>query len=169
MKDPPLAEQLTRMADYLGPVAETAGARGLRLGLLPHLDFRAGELLDVVRRVGHPALRLAYDTANAFPVCEEPLDAARLLAPYAVAVAFKDVQVYPHRSNDVTIWGTPIGEGSVDFRHILPLLAEQLPDPEGTTACVKLRLPKESTAHDDWMRRSLTFLRARLDAPAGAA
>ena len=162
MKEPPLAEQLRRMGEHLVPVAEQAGARHLRLGLLPHLDYRAAEILEVVRRVDRPALRAAYDTANAFPVCEEPVDAARLLAPHAVAVALKDVQIQPHRSNDVTIFGTPIGDGSVDFDAILPLLAAELPDPAGTTACVKLRLPDGSAEHDAWLRRSLDFLRARL-------
>lgn len=167
MKDPPLGEQLARMADHLAPVAEEAGRRGLRLGLLPHLDYRAAEILGVVRQADQGALGLAYDTANAFPVCEEPVVAARLLAPHAVAVALKDVQVYPARSNDVTIWGTPLGEGSVDFEPILSLLTEHLPDPAGTTACVKLRLPPASQEHDAWMRRSLEYLRARLDG-AGA-
>jgi sugar phosphate isomerase/epimerase len=162
MKDRPLAEQLRRMAEHLAPVADEARSRGIRLGLLPHLDYRAAEVLDVVRRADHPALRAAYDTANAFPVCEEPADAARLLAPHAIAVAFKDVEIRPHRSNDVTIFGTPIGDGSVDFDAILPLLAEHLPDPTGTTACVKLRLPDGSAEHDAWLRRSLAFLRDRL-------
>jgi sugar phosphate isomerase/epimerase len=162
MKVPPLAEQLRLMARHLTPVAEEGQRRGLRLGLLPHLDYRAVEILDVVRRVDHPALRTAFDTANAFPVCEEPLEAARLLAPHTIAVALKDVEIRPHRSNDVTIFGTPIGDGSVDFDAILPVLAAQLPDPASTTACIKLRLPDGSTEHDAWMRRSLEFLRSRL-------
>jgi sugar phosphate isomerase/epimerase len=166
MKTPPLAEQLDHMADHLAPAAEEAGRRGLRLGLLPHLDYRAAEILGVVRRVGQGALGLAYDTANAFPVCEDPVDAARLLAPHAVAIALKDVQIYPHRSNDITIWGTPIGDGSVDFETILPLLNQQLTDPDNTTACVKLRLPSDSREHDTWMRQSLEYLRARLNRPA---
>ncbi|MBI3972112.1 MAG: sugar phosphate isomerase/epimerase [Chloroflexi bacterium] len=162
MKDLPLAAQLGAMTEHLAPVAGEAGRRGLRLGLLPHLDYRAAEILQVVQDVGDPGLRVAYDTANAFPVCEEPVEAARLLAPHAVAVAFKDVQIYPYRSNDVTIWGTPIGAGSVDFDAIVPLLAAQLPEPAGTTACIKLRLPPDSREHDAWMRQSLDFLRARL-------
>jgi sugar phosphate isomerase/epimerase len=162
MKDPPLAEQLSLAATHLRLVAERAAERGLRLGLLPHLDYRAAEILEVIQRVDHPSLRAAYDTANAFPVCEEPVEAARLLAPHAVAVAFKDVEVRPHRSNEVTIFGTPIGDGSVDFDAILPLLEAELPDAPGTTACIKLRLPDGSREHDAWLRRSLEFLRTRL-------
>jgi sugar phosphate isomerase/epimerase len=79
-----------------------------------------------------------------------------------VAVAFKDVQIFPHRSNDVTILGTPIGAGSVDFEAIVPELLARLPDPAATTACVKLRLPARSAEHDAWMRQSLEFLRPLL-------
>lgn len=166
MREPPLADQLRLMADHLTSVADSAAERGLRLGLLPHLDYRAQEILQVVQQV--PALRVALDCANALPVCEEPVDAARTLAPHAIAIAFKDLQVYPHRSNDVTIWGTPIGRGSVDYDSILPLLASLLPDPAATTACIKLRLPPGSTEHDSWLRQSLAFLRPRLEGASGA-
>ena len=73
--------------------------------------------------------------------------------------AFKDVQIYPHRSNDVTIWGTPIGQGSVDFDAIIPLLSENLPAPDDTTVCIKLRLPPDNHEHEMWMVQSLDYLK----------
>ena len=159
-RQPPLADQLSLAADHLRPVAVAASERGIRLGLLPHLNYRGHEMVSVMEKVGHPNLKMAFDTTNPFPVCEEPVEAAKVVLPHAVAVAFKDVQIYPHRSNDVTIWGTPIGRGSVDFETLLPMLSGRLPDPEGTTACIKLRLPPGSAEHADWMDRSLTFLRS---------
>ncbi len=166
-RQPPLADQLSLAADHLGPVAEAASEREIQLGLLPHLDYRGHEMVSVMEKVSHPNLKMAFDTTNPFPVCEDPVEAAKVVLPHAVAVAFKDVQIYPHRSNDVTIWGTPIGRGSVDFDTLLPMLNERLPHPEGTTACIKLRLPPESTDHADWMDRSLAFLRSH-PALAGA-
>ena len=160
--EPPLEDQLKRMADHLGPVAEAASEREIRLGLLPHLDYRGKELVSVMETVGHPHLRMAFDTANALPVCEDPVDAARSVLPHAIAVAFKDARVYPGRSNQVTIWGTPIGQGSVDFETILRMMAEQLPDPDGTTVAIKLRLPPDSQEHEVWMEQSLEYLRSHL-------
>ena len=162
-REPPLVEQLRIIPDSLRIVAETAAERGLQLGLLPHLDYRGHEMVAAMQAVDHPALKMAFDTANPFPVCEEPVDAARAVLPHAVAVALKDVQIYPHRSNDVTIWGTPLGAGSVDFAAILPLLAELLPDPAATTACVKLRLPPDGGDHAEWMAQSLRFLRQQME------
>ncbi len=161
-KEPPLEGQLKRMADHLGPVAEAASERDVQLGLLPHLDYRGKELVSVMETVGHPHLRMAFDTANALPVCEDPVDAARSVLPHAIAVAFKDARVYPGRSNQVTIWGTPIGQGSVDFEGILEMMAEELPDPDGTTVAIKLRLPHESQEHKVWMEESLEYLRSHL-------
>ena len=158
---PPLAEQQRRMVDNLAGIAHTAGERSIQLGLLAHLDYRAAEMIAVMEKVDHPALKMAFDTANPFPVCEEPVEAARSTLCHTVAVALKDVRIFPNRSNDVTIWGTPIGEGSVDFQTILPMLSELLPSPKSTTVSIKLRLPPDSTAHDEWMRGSLEFLNSQ--------
>ena len=158
--DPPLDQQLANAVGNLGPLADEAAARDLRIGLLPHLDYRSHEMLSVAQRIDHPSLRMAFDTTNPFPVCEEPVDAARNVLPHAIAVAIKDVQIYPHRSNDVTIWGTPIGQGSVDFDAIFDLMRTELPEPDTTTVCVKLRLPPNSTDHDGWMKNSLEYLSA---------
>ncbi len=159
-REPVLAEQLQRVADHLSPVVEAAAERSLRLALLPHLDYRAAETLQVIEQVNHSALRMAFDSANPFPVCEEPVDAAKVVLPHAAAVALKDVQIFPYRSNDVTIRGTPLGQGSVDFDQILPLLEELLPEPDKTTVCIKLRLPPDSTEHAAWMEASLGYVRA---------
>ena len=84
------------------------------------------------------------------------VDAARNLLPYAVDVALKDVRLYPNRSNSVTIWGKPIGDGSVDYDTILPLLHQLLPDPDNTSCHIKLRLSPDTTLDDThaWMSRS---------------
>ena len=158
-KEPPLEEQLRNTAESLAPVARAASERGLVLGYLSHLDYRAKESLQIVESVASKSLRMAYDTTNAFPVCEDPVDAARTALPHAIAVALKDVQIFPDRSNDVTIWGTPIGQGSVDFAAIFQLLPTLLPDPDQTTVCVKLRLPPASVDHQAWMGQSLDFIR----------
>ncbi len=159
-KNPPLTEQQQLLIENLDGVARAAAERNIHLGLLPHLDYRAADLVEVQQHIDHPALQMAFDTTNPFPVCEDPVDAAQIVLPHAVAVALKDVQIYPYRSNDVTIWGTPLGQGSVDFDAILPLLQTKLPDPAATTVCIKLRLPPNNTEHAAWMEQSLAFLRA---------
>ncbi len=159
-REPPLETQLREMCEYLPPVVDAAAERSVQLALLPHLDYRAREIVQVFEKVAHPTLKLAFDTANAFPVCEEPVDAAKVLLPHTVAVAFKDVQIFPYRSNKVTIWGAQLGEGSVDFEAIFPLLNEMLPDPDETTVCIKLRLPPSSCDHEAWLQQSLAYVRS---------
>ncbi len=159
---PPVMEQLSKMVQNLGSVAEEAAQRGLKLGLLPHLDYQSLEILKVIEELNHPALGVGLDCANAIPVCEDPVEAVRNLSGHAIAVAFKDLRVYPYRSNQVTIWGTPIGQGSVDYEGILPLLKSRLLDAAETTACIKLRLQPGSLEHDSWLRQSIKFLTDRL-------
>ena len=161
-REPSLSEQLRIIPGHLRPLAESAAELGVQLALLPHLDYRGRELVAVMQAVDHPALKMAFDSANPFPVCEEPIDAARAVLPHAVAVALKDVQIFPYRSNEVTIWGTPLGRGAVDFSAILPLMVELLPDSARATACIKLRLPPGSAEHAEWMKESLDFLRGSI-------
>ena len=72
----------------------------------------------------------------------------------------QEVRLYPNASNRATIWGKPIGTGSVDFSTILPLLHQLLPDPDNTSCHIKLRLPPETTVDDThaWMCSSLSYL-----------
>lgn len=158
--NPPLDQQLDLVTENLAPVAGEAADRNVRIALLPHLDYRGHEMVTVAKRIDHPAFKMAFDTTNPFPVCEDPVDAARVVLPHAVAVAIKDVRVYPHHSNDVTIWGTPIGQGSVDYDAIFDLMRTELPEPDTTTVCVKLRLPPDGTDHADWMNQSLDYLKS---------
>ena len=57
--------------------------------------------------------------------------------------------------------GKPIGDGSVEFETILPLLHQLLPDLDNTSCHIKLRLPPDTTMDDThaWMSRSLNYLR----------
>ena len=82
-------------------------------------------------------------------------------------VELKDVQVLPHRLNDMTIWGTPLGQGSVDSTAIFELLSRLLPDPDQTAVCIKLRLPPESGEHIAWVEQSLDFIRVAWADDAG--
>jgi hypothetical protein len=77
-----------------------------------------------------------------------------------VCQRMQEVRLYPNASNRATIWGKPIGTGSVDFSTILPLLHQLLPDPDNTSCHIKLRLPPETTLDDThaWMCSSLSYL-----------
>jgi sugar phosphate isomerase/epimerase len=134
LKEPPLDEQLDRLAAALRRLAPVAEAGGVRLTIENHADYRGHELAAVLARVDSPAVGARLDTANPYAVIEEPLAAAEALAPYTVATHVKDLIVEAEPGNR----GVPpggllglrhcvLGEGHVDLPAIVALLAERGP------------------------------------------
>jgi sugar phosphate isomerase/epimerase len=141
LKDPPLSEQLTRLAAALKRLAPVAEAGGVNLAVENHADYRGHELASVFERVDSPAVGARLDTGNAFAAVEDPTAAAQALAPFTFSTHIKDVRV------EAEPWGrkeavpastlvpggllvmleVALGEGHVDFDAILPLLAAQGP------------------------------------------
>jgi sugar phosphate isomerase/epimerase len=86
----PVEEQLAGSVEPLALAASAARARGVALALENHGDLKAGELADVVARVGDSALGVCFDTANALRVGDDVLEAVALVAPLVRMVHLKD-------------------------------------------------------------------------------
>ena len=134
LRQPPLQEQLDRLAAALRRLAPVAEAGGVRLALENHADYRGHELAGMLARVGSPAVGARLDTANPYAVIEEPLEAAEALAPYTVATHVKDVVVEAEPGNRglspgglLALRPCALGEGHVDLPAIVALLAERCP------------------------------------------
>lgn len=139
--DPPLAEQLSRMAAALRRLAPLADAGGVRIAVENHADYRGYELAQLLEQVGSPAVGAKLDTGNAFAAVEDPTAAAQALAPFVFATHIKDVrveaepwgrrdQVDPHAlipRGLLVMLEVGVGEGHVDFDAILPMLAARGP------------------------------------------
>jgi len=128
-QDPPLEEQLQRMAAALRPLCEAAADYGVRFAVENHADYRGSDLVRLFGMVGHPALRAQLDTGNAFVVAEDPVDAARALAPYTISTHIKDMTVRPMTEGEwIKVKGCGIGEGDVDFHAIVDILLKECPE-----------------------------------------
>jgi len=93
LREPPLEQQLERLAAALRRLAPIAEAGGVKLALENHADYRGYELARVFQEVNSPAVGARLDTANPYAVIEEPLAAAEALAPYTFATHVKDMIV----------------------------------------------------------------------------
>lgn len=141
--DPPLAEQMERLAAAFGRLAPVAEAAGVVLTVENHADYRGHEVVDLLRRVNSPAVRARLDTANAYAVIEEPVDATRAMAPYVAATHIKDVQVRPVSNGFLlTLVGCGLGEGDVDLDTCVRLLAEQAPNPDDLSLTLEVEPPR---------------------------
>ena len=106
----------------IGTLADAAHAAGLVVALEIHGDLmatgaRSAALLD---RIGHPAVRVNYDTANVEHYggvrAEDDLPA---IADRVASVHLKDMR------GGIGDWDFPaIGEGHVDFARVLEILRE---------------------------------------------
>jgi len=95
------------------------------LAIENHIDFLADELVEVITAIDSPRLGVCLDTANNLRILEDPLVAAKKLAPYARATHIKDVAAYRGDPKDFSFWpSVPIGDGLVDVPAILGFLRE---------------------------------------------
>jgi sugar phosphate isomerase/epimerase len=164
--DPPLREQLDRLIAALPPVVAAAERAGIVLAWENHLDYRAHEVVEIIEGVGSPHLRFLFDMGNAFPVCEDPLDAARIAAPYTVLAHVKDIVVLPWTPASpgylAAMYACPLGEGNVPLRAIVDTLRDAAPDAEALPLMVEAAHGPPNTDEDRWVEEGVKWMRANL-------
>jgi|DewCreStandDraft_1066081.scaffolds.fasta_scaffold00049_161 L-ribulose-5-phosphate 3-epimerase len=101
-----------RIVEALAACAEQAEERELILGLEAALP--AQELIELARRVNHPAVQIYFDVGNAVPAGYDPAHELRVLSPYLCQVHIKD-----RRRDGQTV---ALGHGDVDFAAVTKAL-----------------------------------------------
>ena len=158
LKEPPLDEQLDRLAAALRRLAPVAEQGGVFLAIENHADYRGHELAGVLRRVGSRSVGARLDTGNAYCAIEEPVAAAEALAPYTLATHIKDEIVLSEPGNRglqrglLALQDCVLGEGHVDFPAILKLLAEK--GPLGDELVLTMEVPAATVAESAGYARS---------------
>jgi D-psicose/D-tagatose/L-ribulose 3-epimerase len=165
---PPTAEEKARAVDYLQELAPYAEERGVTIVLEylnrfeMYLTNTAADLAALVREVGHPSVRMMYDTFHAHIEEKDPRSALQ---------ACKDVLVHVHLSeNDRS---TP-GAGQVEWEETFAALKEidydgwvvieafgdSLPELAGATKIWRRMFESEEQLARDgaaFIRRGLSF------------
>jgi 3-oxoisoapionate decarboxylase len=111
-----VAEARRKLAIY----APKAAQHGLTLAIENHQDFTSRELARFCEE-GGPAVRVAFDTGNTFPVAEAPLDFARQIAPYVRLVHLKDYRIQ-WTDEGYRLVRCAIGDGAVPFPEMMEIL-----------------------------------------------
>jgi len=124
-------EGFERCAQSLRQVAPVCEKTGVAIALENHQDMTSRELLDLIQAVDHPLIGVCLDTGNSLGVMEDPLEAAKRLAPYTLTTHFKSYAVIPHETDGnldgYTLLGVPIGENRKLLSEILALLRTHSP------------------------------------------
>lgn len=159
--------QLKRLIKILKEVAEEAESYDLKLAFENHIDYTSDEILGLIEKVGSESLRVNFDSGNALRMFEDPLEAARKLAPYIVATHIKDLSPIKYNKfyntrgtpRDWFFWASaPVGDGIID----IPAIVEVLHDSayKGVYA-VEIDCLKEGYENEDKaVEKSVKYLRS---------
>ncbi len=112
----------------LPPLAARAADLGVVLALENHGDMlhRGAEILALLRSIDHPAVRLNYDTGNAWYYAGGRLDPVAELAEVAPVVAHVHLKE-PKVEVGMLRW-VALGDGLLDLPALGRVLRERLPD-----------------------------------------
>lgn len=125
-RNEPRRPQITSLIRLLKEPAKIASDNGIRLAMENHFDFTADEILEILQGVNSDSLGVTYDTGNSFRIGDDPVEAARKMAPHIFATHVKDVAKVG--DVDPEEWyhyaSVPLGEGVVDIEGIARALID---------------------------------------------
>lgn len=163
--DEPHGPQIAASVEMLKKAVRVAEEHGVTLAIENHIDFTSSEILEIVQGVGSDHLRVNFDVGNALRLYEDPVEAARTLAPYTVATHTKDITTRRDHtgapSERFLFWPScPAGEGLVDLPGVARVLAEV---GFGGSLAIELDLlasPWDEVAEEENVAQSIRYLKS---------
>ncbi len=125
---PTLAEQIELTIEVLRELSLMAADFDVIITMELHVDLTSLELVRMIEAVDSAHVRVNLDTANALGLLEDPVDAARALAPYVHTTHFKDTCIYPTEEGYNWQGGAPLGRGLVDLPAVVEILYRANPN-----------------------------------------
>lgn len=117
------ADECQQRLELARPAVETVG---VRLAIENHKDWRADDLVAIVKRANSPQIGVCLDTGNSIALLEEPHEVVEQLAPLAFTTHFKDMGVDEY-SGGFLLSEVPLGKGFLDLGRIIRRLREKNP------------------------------------------
>jgi len=97
------------------------------VGIENHKDWRADELVELLRSADSPYLGACVDFGNNLALLEDPLEVATKLAPFAVTTHLKDMAVRPYESG-FELSEVALGTGICPLAKMIDVLRAARPD-----------------------------------------
>jgi len=119
--------QLDAVAALLTGLKPVLADLGMRTLVKTHEEITSWECLELVERVGPDALAVSYDPANMLVRLEEPLAAARRLAPYVTQLHIDDATLSLEGDTVLRRHLALVGRGIIDWPNLLALLPTAKP------------------------------------------
>jgi sugar phosphate isomerase/epimerase len=124
-------QQLHAATAFLRTLAPQARDLACHLCLKTHEEITSFEIARIADALGPDVLSVCFDPVNLLVRLEDPLSAARRLAPLVRQVQLDDALI-AMTARGLERWLVPCGSGVIDWPAILALLGSDLPDVRGT-------------------------------------
>ena len=111
----------------LSLAAPVAARHGIRLAVENHKDWRADELIAVLKRLGNDHVGVCLDTGNSIALLEDPMEVVEALAPWAFTTHFKDMGLEEFRDGFL-LSEVPLGTGVLDLPRAVRVLRSARPE-----------------------------------------
>jgi 3-oxoisoapionate decarboxylase len=98
----------------------------VRLAVENHKDFRAEELVALLKKVGPEHIGVCLDTGNSMALLEDPMEVVEALAPLAITTHLKDMGVEEY-DRGFRLAEVPLGSGVLDLPGIVRTLRGSRP------------------------------------------
>jgi sugar phosphate isomerase/epimerase len=118
------AESSAQALKLAGPVV---ARHDVRLAVENHKDWRADELIRVLKQAGNDHIGVCLDTGNSIALLEDPMEVIDALAPFAFTTHFKDMAVEEYRDGFL-LSEVPLGGGILDLPRAIATLRAARPD-----------------------------------------
>ena len=120
-------DQIAHAASFIRSLAPVLRAHESRINIETHGDITTFEVIRLIEDVGPDIAGFCLDTANLFCQCEHPTRGAQRAAPYVHMTHIKDAMI-TFTDTGYRRQSLPPGRGVLDWRAILPILAEYEPN-----------------------------------------
>ncbi|MBI3874772.1 MAG: sugar phosphate isomerase/epimerase [Verrucomicrobia bacterium] len=117
------SEQSWRSLTLAEPVARRVG---VKLAVENHKDWRAAEILDLLKRLDSERVGACLDFGNNIALLEDPMEVIATLAPVAFSTHVKDMAVKEYEQG-FTLSEVPLGEGILDLPRAIALCEQANP------------------------------------------
>lgn len=91
---------------------------GVKLAIENHKDWRIGEMLDLLKRLGSEWVGINLDLGNSIALLEDPLETVVAFAPLTFTTHLKDMGVQPY-ADGFLLSEVPLGGGYLDLAKII--------------------------------------------------
>ncbi len=120
------ADQLSGTQTFLAALTPILIYNGSRLNIEPKGGVSTFDAVRLVEAIAPDVVGVCFDVANCLCFAEEPLAAAKRVAPYTHMTHCKDAIVFPYDTG-IRRQVRPCGEGVVEWNEVLRILGEHSP------------------------------------------